>query len=140
MMSIILEGALDQELDEELGYSKDNWANLSTYFKYPEAVRRLIYTTNTMEGFNRQPESHQIQETVFPSDDSLLKMLYLAMIDITKKWTGHRKGDRSISAGNFLRRNLRIFYLYFNKSYILIKRILIQNYHLILLSMLFPKI
>ena len=49
MMSIILEGALDQELDEELGYSKDNWANLSTYFKYPEAVRRLIYTTNTIE-------------------------------------------------------------------------------------------
>ena len=32
----------------------DNWATLSTYFKYPEAVRRLIYTTNAIEGFNRQ--------------------------------------------------------------------------------------
>ena len=91
MISIILEGALDQELDEELGYSKDNWANLSTYFKYPEAVRRLIYTTNTMEGFNRQLRKVTKSKTVFPSDDSLLKMLYLAMIDITKKWTGHRQ-------------------------------------------------
>lgn len=71
--------------------SKDNWANLSTYFKYPEAVRRLIYTTNTIEGFNRQLRKVTKSKTVFPSDDSLLKMLYLAMIDITKKWTGHRQ-------------------------------------------------
>ena len=70
---------------------KDNWANLSTYFKYPEAVRRLIYTTNTIEGFNRQLRKVTKSKTVFPSDDSLLKMLYLAMMDITKKWTGHRK-------------------------------------------------
>ena len=70
---------------------KDNWANLSTYFKYPEAVRRLIYTTNTIEEFNRQLRKVTKSKTVFPSDDSLLKMLYLAMIDITKKWTGHRQ-------------------------------------------------
>ena len=70
---------------------KDNWANLSTYFKYPEAVRRLIYTMNTIEGFNRQLRKVTKSKTVFPSDDSLLKMLYLAMIDTTKKWTGHRQ-------------------------------------------------
>ena len=70
---------------------KDNWTNLSTYFKYPEAVRRLIYTTNTIEGFNRQLRKVTKSKTVFPSDDSLLKMLYLAMMDITKKWTGHRQ-------------------------------------------------
>ena len=70
---------------------KDNWINLSTYFKYPEAVRRLIYTTNTIEGFNRQLRKVTKSKTVFPSDDSLLKMLYLAMMDITKKWTGHRQ-------------------------------------------------
>ena len=70
---------------------KDNWANLSTYFKYPQAVRRLIYTTNTIEGFNRQLRKVTKSKTVFPSDDSLLKMLYLAMMDITKKWTGHRQ-------------------------------------------------
>lgn len=67
----------------------EHWPNLATYFKYPEAVRRLIYTTNTIEGFNRQLQKVTKSKTVFPSDDSLLKMLYLAMIDITKKWTGH---------------------------------------------------
>ena len=69
----------------------DNWANLSTYFKYPEAVRRLIYTTNAIEGFNRQLRKVTKSKTIFPSDDSLLKMLYLAMMDITKKWTGPRQ-------------------------------------------------
>ena len=69
----------------------DNWATLSTYFKYPEAVRRLIYTTNAIEGFNRQLRKVTKSKTVFPSDDSLLKMLYLATLDITKKWTGHRQ-------------------------------------------------
>ena len=64
---------------------------LSTYFKYPEAVRRLIYTTNAIEGFNRQLRKVTKSKTVFPSDDSLLKMLYLATMDITKKWTGHRQ-------------------------------------------------
>ncbi len=69
---------------------RDNWVNLSTYFKHPEEVRRLIYTTNTIEGFNRQLRKVTKSKTVFPNDDSLLKMLYLAMIDITKKWTGRR--------------------------------------------------
>lgn len=69
----------------------DNWATLSTYFKYPEAIRRLIYTTNTIEGFNRQLRKVTKSRTVFPSDDSLLKLLYLGYMDITKKWTGHRQ-------------------------------------------------
>ena len=68
-----------------------NWANLSTYFKYPESVRTLIYATDTIEGFNRQLRKVTKNKSVFPTDDSLLKMLYLAMIDITKKWTGKRK-------------------------------------------------
>ena len=69
----------------------DNWANLSTYFKYPAELRRLIYTTNTIEGFNRQLRKVTKAKSVFPTDDSLLKMLYLAMMDITKKWTGRRQ-------------------------------------------------
>lgn len=69
----------------------DHWATLSTYFKYPEPVRRLIYTTNAIEGFNRQLRKVTKSKTIFPSDESLLKMLYLAMMDITKKWTGHRQ-------------------------------------------------
>ena len=68
-----------------------SWANLSTYFKYPQAVRKLIYTTNVIEGFNRQLRKVTKSKSVFPTDDSLFKMLYLAMIDITKKWTGRRQ-------------------------------------------------
>lgn len=68
-----------------------NWANLSTYFKYPQEVRTLIYTTNAIENFNRQLRKVTKSKSVFPTDDSLLKMLYLAMVDITKKWTGRRK-------------------------------------------------
>lgn len=71
---------------------RTNWAKLSTYFKYPKEVRTLIYTTNAIEGFNRQLRKVTKSKAVFPTDDSLLKMLYLAMIDITKKWTG-RRGD-----------------------------------------------
>ena len=66
----------------------DNWANLSTYFKFPPEFRKLIYTTNTIEGFNRQLKKVTKAKSVFPTDDSLFKMLYLAMKDITKKWTG----------------------------------------------------
>ena len=54
---------------------RDNWANLSTYFKFPQALRRLIYTTNTIEGFNRQLRKVTKSKSVFPTDDSLFKML-----------------------------------------------------------------
>ena len=74
---------------------RNNWANLSTYFKFPQELRRLIYTSNTIEGFNRQLRKVTKSKSVFPTDDSLFKMLYLAMIDITKKWTG-RKQDWSM--------------------------------------------
>lgn len=69
---------------------RENWANLSTYFKFPEELRRLIYTTNAIEGFNRQLRKVTKSKAVFPTDDSLFKMLYLTMLDITKKWTGRR--------------------------------------------------
>lgn len=59
-------------------FRMDNWAKLSSYFKYPESVRRLIYTTKVTKS-----------KTIFPTNDSLLKML--AMMDITKKWIGHRQ-------------------------------------------------
>ena len=70
---------------------RENWTNLSTYFKFPEEVRRLIYTTNAIEGFNRQLRKVTKAKSVFPTDDSLFKMLYLAMMDITAKWTGRRQ-------------------------------------------------
>ncbi|MCM1269198.1 MAG: IS256 family transposase [Ruminococcus flavefaciens] len=76
----------------------DNWANLSTYFKFPQELRKLIYTTNTIEGFNRQLKKVTKSKSVFPTDDSLFKMLYLAMKDITKKWTGRRQDWSQIYA------------------------------------------
>ena len=69
----------------------ENWPNLSTYFKFPQELRKLIYTTNAIEGFNRQLRKVTKTKSVFPTDDSLFKMLYLAMKDITKKWTGRRQ-------------------------------------------------
>ncbi len=67
---------------------RNNWPQLSTYFKYPTEIRKIIYTTNSIENFNRQLRKVTKSRTIFPTDDSLFKSLYLAMIDITKKWTG----------------------------------------------------
>lgn len=67
---------------------KNNWPQLSTYFKYPAEIRRVIYTTNSIENYNRQLRKVTKTRTIFPTDDSLFKLLYLAMMDITKKWTG----------------------------------------------------
>ena len=87
--------ALD-DLDEKRGKKypssiaswRNNWPQLSTYFKYPGEIRKLIYTTNSIENFNRQLRKVTKAKAIFPTDDALFKMLYLAMIDITKKWTG----------------------------------------------------
>jgi transposase-like protein len=70
---------------------RSHWTKLSTYFKYPQDIRTLIYTTNAIEGFNRQLRKVTKSKSVFPSDDALFKMLYLATMDITKKWTGRRR-------------------------------------------------
>lgn len=65
----------------------NNWDNLSTFFNYEERIRKLIYTTNTVEGFNRQLRKVTKTKTVFPNDDAVLKAIYLATNDISKKWT-----------------------------------------------------
>ena len=75
-----------------------HWAELSTYFKYPQSVRTLIYTTNAIENFNRQLRKVTKSKAVFPNDDSLLKMLYLAQMDITRKWTGRRRDRGEIDS------------------------------------------
>ena len=88
----------DKKYPKILQSWRENWPNLSTYFKYPQEVRRLIYTTNAIEGFNRQLRKVTKAKSVFPTDDSLFKMLYLAMMDITKKWTGRRQDWSTIYA------------------------------------------
>lgn len=65
----------------------DNWDKLSTYFQYTKEIRKMIYTTNMLEGFNRQLRKFTKTRTVFPTDDSLRKSLYLATEQVMKKWT-----------------------------------------------------
>ncbi len=66
---------------------RNNWSKLSTYFKYDPAIRKLIYTTNTIEGFHRQVRKITKTKGAFPSDMALLKLIYLAYRNIQKKWT-----------------------------------------------------
>lgn len=66
---------------------ENNWAALSTYFDYPAQIRRLIYTTNAIEGYNRQLRKVTKNKAAFPSARSARKLLYLANERITKKWT-----------------------------------------------------
>jgi len=65
---------------------QNRW-ELSTFFVYPPNIRKIIYTTNTIEGYNRQLRKVTKTTSVFPTEDSLIKLLYLATKNITKKWT-----------------------------------------------------
>ena len=65
---------------------KSNWEELSAYFEYSEPIRRIIYTTNTVEGFNRQIRKITKTKGGFLNDESLIKLVFLAYRDISKKW------------------------------------------------------
>lgn len=64
-----------------------NWDKLTTYFQYTQPIRKLIYTTNAVEGYHRQIRKVTKTKGAFPSDDALLKLVYLATKNIEKKWT-----------------------------------------------------
>jgi len=66
---------------------RNNWDRLSQYFKYPAQIRRIIYTTNTVEGFNRQLRKVTKAKAVMPSEKALLKLVFLASQNIMTKWT-----------------------------------------------------
>ncbi len=66
---------------------KDNWDSISPIFKFSMTVRKVIYTTNTIESLNSTYRKLNRQRSVFPSDTALLKALYLATFEATKKWT-----------------------------------------------------
>lgn len=91
-------GAAEQALDEleaRWGDSypivikswRSKWTNLSAYFKYPEAIRRAIYTTNAIEAVHRQFRKLTKTKGGFPNEDSLLKLLYLGIQNASRKWT-----------------------------------------------------
>ncbi|HAQ37964.1 MAG TPA: IS256 family transposase [Saprospirales bacterium] len=70
-----------------IGSWEKNWEKLTAYFKYPDAIRKLIYTTNTIEGYHRQIRKITKTKGAFTSDMALLKLVYLASRNIEKKWT-----------------------------------------------------
>jgi putative transposase len=67
---------------------RNNWDELATFFKYPPEIRKLIYTTNIIESYHRQLRKVTKGKSIFPSDEALLKMLYLSTMDVVRKWTG----------------------------------------------------
>lgn len=67
---------------------RQNWAEIATFFKYPPEIRKIIYTTNIIESYHRQLRKVTKGKSLFPSDEALLKMLYLATQDVLRKWTG----------------------------------------------------
>lgn len=70
----------------------DNWDKLSTFFKFPPEIRKIMYTTNTIESLNSRYKALNKKRVVFPTDDSLLKIIYLNTIRISSKWT-YRKDN-----------------------------------------------
>lgn len=64
-----------------------NWNNLSTFFDFSPRIRKMIYTTNSLEGFNSQVRKYTKSRTIFPTDESLNKCVYLATMEIMEKWT-----------------------------------------------------
>ena len=66
---------------------RKKWDNLSVYFKYPEEIRRVIYTTNSIEAVHRQFRKLTKTKSGFPNENSLLKLLYLGIQNASKKWT-----------------------------------------------------
>ena len=86
--------ALDQfskTWDEKYPHISKSWrtnrAELPTFFAYPPEIRKLIYTTNPIESFHRSLSKVMKIRSIFPSEDLCLKVVYLAIQDIEKRWT-----------------------------------------------------
>jgi putative transposase len=82
---------------------EDNWDNLITFFEFPDYIRRIIYTTNAIESLNSQFRKVTKTKLIFPNNESLMKMLYLATEKVSKKWTRvYANWDLVISQLNIL--------------------------------------
>jgi putative transposase len=66
---------------------RSNWARITPFFEYPPEIRKVIYTTNAIESVNMSLRKITKNRGSFPSDDALLKLFYLALNNISKKWT-----------------------------------------------------
>ncbi len=82
-----LESKWGQQYPIVLRSWRNKWENLSVYFKYPEYVRKAIYTTNAIEAVHRQFRKLTKTKGGFPNENSLLKLLYAGILNASKKWT-----------------------------------------------------
>jgi transposase-like protein len=64
-----------------------NWDNLNEFFAYPTDIRKVIYTTNAIESLNFSLRKVTKNRAAFPNDDAILKIMYLALTNASKKWT-----------------------------------------------------
>ena len=71
---------------------RSNWNDLTTYFKYDTKIRKLIYTTNPIESLNRQLRKYTKTKSLYPTDEALMKSVYLSLKEATRKWTGRIPG------------------------------------------------
>ena len=71
---------------------RSNWNELTTYFKYDTKIRKLIYTTNPIESLNRQLRKYTKTKSLYPTDEALMKSVYLSLKEATRKWTGRIPG------------------------------------------------
>lgn len=77
---------------------ENNWEDVSSFFQFSEDIRRIMYTTNIIEGLNRQYRKVIKTKSVFSSDTALEKMLYLASENVVKKWTQRcRNWDQALN-------------------------------------------
>jgi putative transposase len=84
---IKLEETWDRKYGAEIRSWQNNWEDLSTFFEFPQEIRRLIYTTNTVAGNHRQLRKVLKNKKAFPPEQAVRKLLYLVTRDIIKKWT-----------------------------------------------------
>jgi transposase-like protein len=90
-----------------------NWGEIATFFKYPPEIRKLIYTTNMIESYHRQLRKVTKGKSIFPNDESLLKMLYLVTQDVMLRWTGriHNWGQILLQLSVFFPDRVKSFLL-----------------------------
>jgi putative transposase len=87
-----------------------NWTELSTYFKYPQEVRTLIYTTNAVEGFHRMLRKYTKNKVIYPTDDSVKKSVYLSIMEISEKWSMSKTTQASLSNWGIIMGQLSVFF------------------------------
>ena len=64
-----------------------NWAELTSFFEFPQEIQKIIYTTNIVESYHRMVRRFTKSKAIFPTDDSIRKAVYMSVCEISKKWT-----------------------------------------------------